>query len=461
MIRKHPLSALVLALLVLASCQKEISFENDNTPSDGTVQSDISGACQGITVGGTYKKDTTLTTANYVDVTVTVASKGTYTIYTDTVNGYYFNATGFFTNTGTNTVRLKGSGKPLTAGTNNFILHYDSTQCFFTVNVTDASGGGGGGNAAFTFSGSPGGCTNAAVQGTFVEGNTMTITNKAVIQVNVTTLGAFSISTAPAVNGVTFALAGNFTAIGVQNVELLASGTPVAAGTFTFSLTNGTTTCTFPVTFAPPTPTPSDYFPRTANSNWSYEIDNVANDSLLVKALPNTITPGGTAFTIFMGTDDASLGFDSSGYYRKVGGNYNQWMDMGDFWGLNDPLWMEYTFLKDDQPVGHTWYTPTVSGNFTDNGGNTFPVQVRMRYKILEKDISVQIVSSISTILYPNTIVVEEEYEIFNGTAWVEVGSAGSARFFYARNVGLIQVQFLDDAGTSASNTELRRAQVF
>ncbi|MDX1954377.1 MAG: hypothetical protein SFU20_02525 [Chitinophagaceae bacterium] len=450
------LSALTLVLMILVSCQREVSFENSNTPSDGALQADISGNCQGIVVTGSYKKDTTLNNTNYVDVTVTVATPGAYKIYTDTVNGYYFNATGTFTAAGSSTVRLQATGKPLTAGTNNFTLNYDSTQCFFTVTVTEA--GSSSGTSVFTFDGSPNGCTNAAVQGSYTQNVALTSANKVVISVNVSTIGSYSITTSTA-NGFAFIGLGNFTTTGPQTVELTASGLPLQAGTFTFNLTNGSTTCTFPVT-CDAAPVPIDYFPRTANSNWSYEFDDVATDSLLIRALPNTISAGGNTYVIFMGTDDASLGFDSSGYYRKNAGTYYEWRDMGDYFGLDNPLWMEFIFLKDDQAVGHSWTTSNISGTVTDMSNNVIPVTIRMKYEILQKDVSLSVTSSTGTVNHANVIVVEEDYEIFNGTAWVHIAQFGTAKYYYARGKGMIKVEFFDDAGTLDLQAEIRRSVV-
>src|SRR2546423_956885 len=126
---KFLLGALALFALFFA-CQKEKSFESGlgGATSKGSLQG-AGGACLGITVAGTYKKDSTLDTTNYVSVTVNVTVPGTYVISSDTANGIHFRATGTFTAAGVNTVRLNGIGKPLAAGTNTFRVTYDSTQC--------------------------------------------------------------------------------------------------------------------------------------------------------------------------------------------------------------------------------------------------------------------------------------------------------------------------------------------
>src|SRR3954467_9436598 len=99
------------------SCQKEKSFEIGNTnPSAGSLQSSTTGDCLGSTVAGAYKVDTALTDSNYVDVNVHVVTAGSYTIGTDTLNGFAFSAKGSFSDTGVVTVRLKGNGTPQDVG---------------------------------------------------------------------------------------------------------------------------------------------------------------------------------------------------------------------------------------------------------------------------------------------------------------------------------------------------------
>src|SRR5262245_36315222 len=82
---------MILSSLILLACQKEASFERGNTrASVGSLSVDASGNCLGAVVSGTYKKDTALNSSHYVDVSIQVDTAGTYTIVTDTVNGYYF-----------------------------------------------------------------------------------------------------------------------------------------------------------------------------------------------------------------------------------------------------------------------------------------------------------------------------------------------------------------------------------
>ena len=63
-------------------------------------------------------------------------------------------------------------------------------------------------------------------EGVAVSGVTMTL------YANVTTLGTYSLSSTQ--NGVTFSGSGTFTTLGCQLITLTASGTPTAAGSFTW-----------------------------------------------------------------------------------------------------------------------------------------------------------------------------------------------------------------------------------
>jgi hypothetical protein len=90
-------------------------------------------------------------------------------------------------------------------------------------------------------------CGTAQINGTYIVNKPLGDTNNVVVQVNVTTLGSYSIGTTT-VNGYTFSKSGNFTTTGIQNVTLQGSGSPVVAGSNTFTATAGTSSCNFNVT---------------------------------------------------------------------------------------------------------------------------------------------------------------------------------------------------------------------
>ena len=224
----------------ISSCQKELSYEAGL--GKGTLKKDATGECLPFNVNGSYKTDSLLKpTINYVDIQVSVSEPGSYSIKTDSINGYTFYAAGVFTVQGLNTVRLVGSGKPLAAGSDMFTVKFDTSVCQFNVTVTGAGGGGGGSNM-FTFE-----CpANPTFFGNYQAG-TSTAGDSVKINVTSSSGGSYSITTTTS-NGVTFAGSGVLPASSnLQSVTLFATGTPTAGGNFTYTLTSSSTTstCTF------------------------------------------------------------------------------------------------------------------------------------------------------------------------------------------------------------------------
>jgi hypothetical protein len=235
--------AAIILFTAFYSCQKELSLEF-GTPASGTLQSSA-GDCLPKTVAGSYIANKAINDSNFIEVTVNVLTLGSYTIYTDSVNGYAFKATGAFTTTGSNTVRLKGSGRPVSPGVDNFTVIFDSSFC--SVAVTVLPSGSSGGPAAFTLAGAPGGCTAFDLGSvTYYKDTTLDGRHVVKLNVNVTTVGSYSITT-NTVNGYFFSTSGTFGATGTTQVTLQGSGKPLAAGTNNFTVTAGGSTCTFSV----------------------------------------------------------------------------------------------------------------------------------------------------------------------------------------------------------------------
>jgi len=99
--------------------------------------------------------------------------------------------------------------------------------------------------AAFTL-GNNGNCTGAVVSGKYNTDTILSVQNIVSISVNVTVLGAYNIST-DTVNGISFSANSSFTSVGPQTVILKGTGTPVAAGTNTYTI-HGNSGCTFNIT---------------------------------------------------------------------------------------------------------------------------------------------------------------------------------------------------------------------
>ncbi|MFN8289658.1 MAG: hypothetical protein U0U70_05355 [Chitinophagaceae bacterium] len=406
-------------------------------------------ACTPSTINGTYVQGVALTSANTVTIQVNVTTAGVINVTTNTVTGFSFSYSGAL-NTGVQNINLVGTGTPAATGTQNFTVTLGSSSCTFSVPVT--------GPGAGTLGGAPTACTPSTVNGVYYVGTATTATNTVTIQVNVTTPGSFNITTGT-VTGFAFAFTGALSTTGLQNVDLVANGgTPTTAGPQTFTVSMGSgSTCTFVVNVLA-----NDYYPRTTNSNWSYEWNDDPTDSVQYKVYPSTLSAIGNTYNIFMPNEGAgfdSTGNYSAGYYRRNGGDYFQWFDYGTFLGYDNPGWAEYIMLKDNVAAGTNWKSAGFPGTISGN-----PANIRFSYTILQKDVPVTITSSLGTVTYQNVIVVQEKYEIeVTPGVWQDLTSTIDfyGKSYYARGIGLIKYEALDASNAVTDFQELRRYQVF
>lgn len=200
--------------------------------------------CTNIKVFGTYTQGTSLNTSNYITIPITVTKAGTYSIIAKTTNGYYFEKSGVFPNTGTFTITLDGSGAPV-AGPQTDTLSFiyegvtDTTCTSKTISVL-------GSQVSYTIN-----CGSAVVSGTYMQGESLDASNYVTIPLSdVTTGGTVTIATGTN-NGVTFSTTETITTSSTS-ITLKGQGIPTSAGTYTFTfITNGATpvTCSFNVKF--------------------------------------------------------------------------------------------------------------------------------------------------------------------------------------------------------------------
>ena len=190
--------------------------------------------CSEITVNGDFKQGEYLKASNYLTIPVTVSQAGTYEILAATANGYYFTTKGTFPTSGTYTLIVEGVGTPNTgynAGEDGDLLtislnNKPSTCVNKHVFVENAS-------VSYEID-----CNAAIVQGSYMIGQTLNNTHKIVLEVDVQSIGYWSISS-NTINGYSFRGSGTFTQTGgPQTIELLGTGTPIASGTNSFNLTS-------------------------------------------------------------------------------------------------------------------------------------------------------------------------------------------------------------------------------
>ena len=254
--------------LLVISCHKEYSYEGGSTPlvAAGSL-SDSLGNCSSVAISGSYKPSTILTDNNYITVQANINAPGSYTIYTDTVNGYYFNATGYAGATGLQHIKINGYGKPLVATAAVFTLHFNNGSCTFTVAPDSAT---------FNLSGN---CNATAVIGTYITGVPLDAGDTIIIRVNVINPGTYNIET-PAVNGISFSAAGTFTAPGNYPVTLAGSGTPASAGNTNISLLIAGSSCSFTISIASDT--------MNQQMFWRYAADGKDEQGILDSGIVST-----------------------------------------------------------------------------------------------------------------------------------------------------------------------------
>jgi hypothetical protein len=222
-------------------CSFSIRFTGSpNNNSAGYSMAGSPDSCTGFLVAGTYLTGETLDPAvHYVTVNVNVLSTGSYSIGSAEVNNMNFSKSGIFTSTGNQVLKLEARGKPITGGNFSYRVGTFPGSCNFSVTVLPA---------APVALGSLN-CSMATIAGVYKQGIALSSGNTVSIPANITIPGSYSISTGT-INGCVFSASGDFQA-GDQLILLSGTGTPAAAGNFSFPVNLGINNCSFAVAFEP------------------------------------------------------------------------------------------------------------------------------------------------------------------------------------------------------------------
>lgn len=417
-------AALTIFTIMNSSCQKELFYED----SYGTLL-DSSGVCRPSVVSGIYKKDSALGAGNTIDVSVEVTIPGSYRIYSDTVNGMFFEGTGYFDNTGNYTVRLSGSGMPMNSGIFVLTVKYCDSYCGVTINVLAPPGP----TSQYILGGAPGNCTGVII-GPYTEGVPLNTSNIAVADVTVNQLGSYIIYT-DTVNGVFFRAAGNFINPGSQTVDLFGSGTPLAPGTFTYQMRGGTSNCSFQLTFNPANPPNTDYFPLTQFSWWTY--NSLLSTDTLYKFSNNVASYVGNTYRVFQigSPGPFSANIIGEAPFRKSGNDYHIYFPVDSFSiaAFDNTVMGEMIFLKENAPVGTAWQSAEFQGQI-----NSLPAKIRYDFEI----------QSVGGTHLVNTVNYNDVIKVFTTTR-VDINNTGytanaEMESYYARGIGLIEFKFRD-----------------
>ena len=272
-------------------------------------------SCTGAIQSNNYFSAIPTNATNTVSIKVDVASAGSYSISTASVNGISFSANGLLS-VGTNqTIILRAAGTPIAGGSFNYALSTTSpaSNCGFNLTVLAAPL-----PAIYTFN-----CSTPQFFGTYQAG-VSTLGDSVKILVTSIAGGSYAITstTTTASNNVTFAGAGVLLASpNPQVVTLYAAGTPSTAGTFTYSITGVgvPANCTITQTYSPAPPSGNDTLTAVING-----VFTTFNDTPGALSVTNSgvtlLTING--FSTSTTTDDAiSIGVTKSGGVTP--GSYN------------------------------------------------------------------------------------------------------------------------------------------
>ena len=244
--------------MLLIACRKSYSYERgikETFIAKGTLL-DSTGNCQKILVNGNYLKDTILNNKNFIKVQANIIATGKYIIYSDTVNGIWFRDSGFVSSKGLQSFTLKGFGTPLSPIESNFVAHFDSSLCNFTV-FPDS--------AIFTFAAPNGSCPNFIVAGKYMTAAMLDSSNNVIVPIIVTKPGVFSIQTTNT-NGMIFSSKGFFSKSGYYNLSLIGSGAPIMADTTIIPISVSKTNCSFQINVK-----------LDSSMHWQFTVDGIVH----------------------------------------------------------------------------------------------------------------------------------------------------------------------------------------
>jgi hypothetical protein len=313
------------------------------------------GACTPATINGTYTLNVPLTAANTVQVQITTAAIGPYSVSTGAaVAGISFSGTG--TSTGaTQLIILTGSGTPTASGPQNFTVTFGSSTCTFSITI--------GAGAAFNPD-----CSSAFVDGIYEVGTALDATNTVDIDVDVTSVGVYNISTT-ANNGMVFSTSGTFITLGTQTITLVGSGTPAAQGTFNIQMP-GTTPCTFPVDVDPAATIDWQFTAAGPTTTVSGSTDNALLISLIPPITQFAYTGSNATDVIIIGLADITGGINAGETYSTLPGPVNFATFVYDINSGADQLTTDATRNLTITITVHNTVTKTISGTFSGNVKN-------------------------------------------------------------------------------------------
>lgn len=266
--------------------------------------------CLAMTTNGVYQEQMPLTSNNYINITVQVIKEGAYSLTATTTNGFSFQKDGVFNEPGVYTVQMYALGTPQISGVSPLTFTNNGEPldpvCEQSINVLKKE-------ALFYYV-----CgTDTAeelIRGEDSAGKTLSI------DVNIVNPGVFNFYT-DTQNGVRYSASNiRLSTPGVQQVTLIAEGTPSVTGTTTFTLSGSNIdpsyiacTATVDVAMGKATLTPNC---TSAQANGVYKIKNATTADNYIQMTVNVTNIGSWSAK----TDEVNgFSFEGNGVFTATG----------------------------------------------------------------------------------------------------------------------------------------------
>ncbi len=430
----------IAIFLLVFSCQREIFFD---IVSEGVLIKDISNDCE-VATKGNYIVDKKLDGSNNVKVKVHVTAKGSYSITTDTVNGYSFYAAGNFKDTGIVLVTLKGYGKPLVNGSDLFTIIYGDSNCHFLNKVSSGT------NASFILQGAPNSCMIDTVSGAYVKGLSLDTTNEIAIVVDVSNPGFYEIST-DTVNGYYFYASGTFSTSGAQMITLKGFGKPIHEGADEFTVKAGGSSCNFSNTvITTVTVSNNDHFPLTMSSYWDYT-DLYYQGNIVTTIVIGENNKNGNVYKTV--EEEISPGGPIILYYRKSGSDYYEYAAADKYtasFQYAKKIYDDLPFLKEGLSNNAQWH----SKEYSDTASFGQIISLQYDYTCLNANATI----AINGHAFANVYIIEMKPKI-KGASNTYAYTGEKYTYYYAKGIGLIYYK-KENLGTTNAELRLKDWQV-
>jgi hypothetical protein len=306
------------------------------------------------------------------------------------------------------------------------------------------------GYANYSLLDSLGNCTTASIHGKYKVDSVLTDSNYVLINVMFSSSGKYYINT-DTINGMWFIDSGFALVTGPTVIKLKGYGIPILPNAGTFLLTHNNEACGFALTASD-----DDYLPATAGSFWRYQYipamigtGGTNIDSFDVTVIPPTINFSNKTYFKF-GTSLAD-----TFYFAKQGNDYYEYSTPDfDYTFVFDQVdsFIEYIYLKSNQPAGTTWESPELGVSYgAAFGGTSKPGIAKDVFTI----ISVNQPYTVAGTTFQNTITIRRDilFKEAGTTSFIKVLD-GTA--MYAKGIGLIDQAINLPGGSTQSIPILR-----